>query len=108
MAPASLIRYVDPFSVAEPASSDQGPDKQDNPQQQWEDPLTLFATATAEFLFLTRNIETFGKSVTNWNEPLRVTPAHWEDIESMLHRVEIKVSAGIHQSMGNSATQLWR
>ena len=86
MAPAEETSYVNPFPSLQSGSAT---------RRAWDDPLTLVAAATAEFIFLTDTIEILGQRVGNWKEPLRITPAHLHDVESMLHQVRVKIVDGL-------------
>ncbi|WP_372399940.1 hypothetical protein ABMY26_34360 [Azospirillum sp. HJ39] len=100
MAPGAELRYIDPFNQADmqdvEVSDAQGDGVVRNrhgawPEEAWNGPLTLFATITAEYLFLNREIIVGGKSVSNWREPLRIAPSHLEDVQTMLHQVQLKI-----------------
>nr|WP_295827416.1 hypothetical protein [uncultured Azospirillum sp.] len=100
MAPGAELRYIDPFSQADmqdtevaeaPGAGVIGNQLGEWPEENWNGPLTLFATITAEYLFLNREIIVGGKSVSNWGEPLRIAPSHLEDVQSMLHQVQLKI-----------------
>jgi hypothetical protein len=82
MAPAEETSYVDPFPGLESGSAT---------RRQWDDPLTLVAAATAEFIFLTDTIKVLGQTVSKWNEPLRMVSSHLQDVEAMLYQVKMKI-----------------
>lgn len=86
MAPAEETAYVNPFPGLESRSAS---------RREWNDPLTLVATATAEFIFLTEGLEVLGKSVTKWNEPLRIASPHLQDVEAMLYQIKAKIVKGL-------------
>lgn len=83
MAPADETRYVSPFRDADADSVT---------QKAWNDPLVLVAAATAEFTFLTGTIQILDRPVHNWGEPLRITPEHSNDLDTMLSQIEAKIS----------------
>lgn len=86
MAPAEETSYVNPFPSVESNSA---------ARRAWNDPLTLVAAATAEFIFLTDKIEILGQQVGKWNEPLRITSPHLGDVESMLYQIKMKIVKGM-------------
>lgn len=86
MSPAEETAYVNPFPRLESGSA---------PRRDWNDPLTLVAAATAEFVFLTEGIEVLGQSVTKWNEPLRIASPHLQDVEAMLYQIKAKIVKGL-------------
>jgi hypothetical protein len=86
MAPAEETNYVNPFPGLESVSAT---------RREWDDPLTLVATATAEFIFLTGTIKVLGQDVSKWNVPVRMASSHLQDVEAMLYQVKMKIVKGL-------------
>lgn len=86
MAPADETNYVNPFPGLGSGSTS---------RREWDDPLTLVAAATAEFIFLTDTIEVLGQRVSKWSEPLRIASPHLQDVEAMLYQVKAKIVKGL-------------
>jgi hypothetical protein len=86
MAPAEETGYVDPFPGLQSGSAT---------RREWDDPLTLVAAATAEFIFLTGKIPVLGQEVTKWNEELRIASPHLQDVEAMLYQIKMKIVEGL-------------
>src|SRR2546423_15126442 len=67
------------------------------PRREWTDPLVLVATATAEFIFLTDTLEIEKRHVSNWNEPVRITAPHQQDVDTMLLQISKKIVDGLKE-----------